>query len=155
MALSLQSIIIAKQKCLADSRQSPKVQYELKQLFSFLNGFKRNPDLQVVPFSAIGALTTVIADAPCKVYALYIYRAAPAAAAFLKLTNHASTASHTVYAQMYSLTNLAAKSEECLTWDDGLSFATGISAAADTDSSGSTTSNAADRPSGFFLLGAP
>jgi hypothetical protein len=131
------------------------VQYELKQLFSYLNGFKRNPDLEVKYFTAIGAATTVIADVPCRVYALYIYRAAPVLASFLKLTNHASTASHTAYAQMYSLTNLAAKSEECMTWDDGLTFATGISAAADTDSSGSTTSDAADRPNGFFLLGAP
>lgn len=152
MALSLRNPVLAKQQVLAESRK-PKIQLMLKTLFSYLAQHKGNPDIQVVAFSDLQGTASVIADAPCKLMALYVKKpAGSTTAAFVKGSDSSATASATAPALSIELPT---NQEELLAFPDGLPFGTGLVLRSDTAADGSTASSAADRSSGFAIIAAP
>ena len=152
MALSLESANLVRQRVLAETRK-PKTQAQLKALFSYLAQHKGSPNLQFVTFAALQATDTVIADAACKVYAIYTKKpSASTVTSFFKLTDHASTGSGTAETLKFPmLTN----SEDLVQFPDGLAMAAGVTLLAHTTSDGTTASAAADRADGWVIVGAP
>ena len=156
MSLSLEEGVRVKQKCRAESRK-PKVQALLKALFSYIPQHLGDISLQFVPFAEISSAATgsatVMADVPCKLYGMFVQ--SPAAAtikAYVKVTDDETTASATVFEAAMGVT---ATKQEFLTWPDGKAFANGIAIRGDTTIDGSTGSAAADRLSGFLIVGGP
>ena len=148
MALSLSGINIAKQKAIAEIRR-PKIQAGLKALFSYLVQHKGSPDLQFVAFSALSSGSTVIADAACKLYAVFAKSPSASTASYLKATDDETTASATAFELG---AKIPAGKEELFVYPDGLSMASGVALRADTTMAGSTGS-ATDGPSGFVIVG--
>ncbi len=152
MALSLESPNLTRQRVLAEVRK-PKTQAGLKALFSYLAQHKGSPNLQLVSFAALNATDVVVADAPCKVYAIYTKKpAASTVASIFKLTDHASTGSATAETLKFPMYTNA---EDLIVFYDGLAMAAGATLLAHTTSDGNTGSNAADRADGFVIVGAP
>jgi hypothetical protein len=152
MALSLESTVLTKQRCLAETRK-PSVQALLKAFFSHLAGHRGNPNLQVTFYSALAGTDVVAADAACKLYAWYIKKpAASATAAYVKASNHATTLTE---ATPELMVYLAGAEEILLAFPDGVAYSAGFTFGSNTTAGGSTGSAAADQPSGFVVVGAP
>jgi hypothetical protein len=154
MALSLEDPNLVKQKCRAESRK-PDVQAGLKALFSYISQHLSSPNLQFVPFTELssGSTASVIADVPCKLYGLFIQSPAAAAnKAYAKFTDDETTASATAFEVGLGIT---ATKQIFLSFPQGKSMANGIAARGDTAIDGSTGSAAADRVSGFAIVGGP
>jgi hypothetical protein len=154
MALSLEEAVRVKQKCRAESRK-PKVQGQLKALFSYISQHLGSPNLQFEPFTDLSSSASagVVADAPCKLYGLFIQSpAASAIKSFVKFTDDETTASATVFEVGVGM---QVTKQEFLAWPDGKPFANGIMARGDTTMEASTGSAAADRVSGFAIIGGP
>lgn len=151
MALSLQNPLLVIQKILADTRK-PKISLMAKALASYLSQHAGNPELQFVAISALSS-NTVIADAPCKLRALYLKKpVGSTVASFLKFTDNATTGSATAPALSIELPT---NQEEMLMFPDGLPFGSGIAALGNTTAIDTTASSAADRASGFAIISAP
>ncbi len=151
MALSLENANIVRQRVLAETRK-PKTQAVLKALFSYLSQHKGSPQLQFVSFAALEATSVVIADAPCKLYAIYTKKpSASTVTAFFKLTDHASTGSGTAEDVKYPLKTNA---EDLVCFFDGLAMAAGVTLLSHTTSDGTTLTAAADRADGWVIVGA-
>lgn len=150
MALSLEGINLTKQRARAEIR-APKIQALLKSLFSYLAQHKGNPDLQFTAFATLTTTATVIADAACKLYALFVKKpAASTTAAWVHITNHASTAATTASTmRLYLPTN----NEELLIFPDGLAMSAGCVIIQVTAAGGDTESAVADRASGWGIVG--
>jgi hypothetical protein len=152
MALSLVDANLVRQRAFAETRKA-KVQAALKAFFSYWAQHKNNPNLQFVAISGLTAAETVIADAACKVHALFLASPAGATnASFCKMTDHASTQSDD---SSEWVTKIAATATECLISYDGLAFANGVTMQGNTTASGGTTSAAGDVCTGFAIIGAP
>lgn len=156
MSLSLEDANLVKQKCRAESRR-PKVQSALKALFSYIAQHLNSPNLQFVPFQEISSASTgsavVMADVACKVYGWFIKSPSGATVkSYVKLTDDETTASGTAFEVGLGVT---ATKEEFLWWGDGKSFANGVAIMGNTAIDGSTGSAAADRCSGFLIIGGP
>lgn len=124
--------------------------------FSWLAQQGGTPNLQVVEFGPLIGTTTVIADAPCKVYAILLKKATTTAASF-KGTDHATTGSSTAFA--VGLTQAApatgvARTDNLL-FPKGLPMANGFSILSNTTMAGNTTSAAGDGAQGVVLIGNP
>lgn len=152
MALSLESTILTKQRCLAETRK-PDIQAQLKVFFSYLAQHRGSPTLQVTFFSALAGTDVVAADAACKLYAWYIKKpTASTTAAYVKGSNSASAldeADDTMH--VYLPTN----QEVILLFPNGVPMSAGFTIGSNTTASGSTGSSAADQPAGFVIVGAP
>jgi len=153
MALSTSGINLVRQRTFAETRK-PKVQAMLKSLFSYLAQHKGSPDLQLVAFSDLTSGTgTAIADAACRVYAIFAKKpSASTLSAYFKGSDSPTTASAT--APEFSMV-LASNVEDIVVFPDGLSMANGFAIRSDTTAAGSTGSVAADQPDGFVIVGAP
>jgi len=154
MALSLEDPNLVKQKCRAESRK-PKVQAQLKALFSYISQHLSSPNLQFVPFTDLSSSASagIVADVPCKLYGLFVQSPTGASAkAYAKFTDDETTASATAFEVV---AGFVATKQEFLAWPDGKPFASGIMARGDTTIDGSTGSSAADRLSGFAIVGGP
>lgn len=95
MAISTGDINLAKQKAFnfvdAISPKDPVANMILAALFQFLGQHKGNPDLQAVTFQTANGADTVVADAACKLYALFYTKLSTSTtAAFLQISDHAS-----------------------------------------------------------------
>jgi hypothetical protein len=122
-------------------------------LFSHLAQHAGSPDLQFVPIDTLDGTTSVIADAPCKLRALYLKKpAGSTTAAFIKASDHASAASATAPALSIELPT---NNEEILLFPNGLPFGTGLSMISNTTATDTTASAAADQASGFAIISAP
>lgn len=151
MALVLQPANAVKQRCYADTRR-PKIQALLKAFFMYHAQHKGNPDLAFIAFADLAA-SVVIADAPCRIFGVYLLKPpASTIAAYVKGSDSATTASAT--APEWSI-RLVTNVEEMPLYLDGLPMTTGFALRADTTAAGTTGSAAADQPDGFVLLGAP
>lgn len=150
MALSLTNSVLVTQASRSESRKA-KTQLFLKQLYSYLAQHKGSPDLQLVPFSALTSGSTVVADAACKLYALFLKKpTGSTVSVYAKVTDDEATAS----VGTNSITQiLPTTAEETLIYPDGLSFANGITLRADTDPTAAAAPAAADQPSGFAIIG--
>lgn len=152
MALSLEAPNAVRQRALAEIRK-PKTQAVLKALFSYLAQHKGAPQLQFVSFAALAGTDVVIADAACKVYAIFTKKpAASTVAALFKLTDHATTGSGTAETVKFPMYTNA---EDCVVFFDGLAMANGVTLLSHTTSDGTTATSAADRADGFVVVGAP
>ncbi len=152
MALSLRNPLLVKQAVRAQSRKA-KVQLFLKELFSYLAQHRGNPDLQLVAINGASSTSIVIADAPCKLMALYLKKPAGSATpAFIKASDDTTTASATAPALSIELPS---NQEEILIFPDGLPFGTGLALRSDTTAAGSTGSVTADQSSGWAIIAAP
>lgn len=152
MALSLEEANLTKQRARAETRH-PKIQAALKALFSYLSQHKGNPKLQFVAFATLSSASAglqIVADAACRVVAVYVKKpAGSTTAAWLKLSDHATAVS--TAAPELSLT-LPTNDEIILTFPDGLAMANGAIVGSYTAGDGQTGSSAADRPSGFVII---
>lgn len=152
MSLSLTDINKVKQKCRFDLKKPGAVE-ALRGLFKHMEQL-RNPDLQFVPITG-GGSDEVIADVGAKLYALYLRKpTASTTDAWFKISNHASTAGANGDLVVYLRGTGGGGREYCLTFNDGLPFGTGLTAASHTANNGSTDSNAADQATGFAIIGA-
>lgn len=116
---------------------------------------KGNPDLQFVAFERNSTDDIVIADAACRIYAIYFKKpAGSTTAAWLKGSDHATTAAAAADVAITLAAAAAALKEACPVFHDGLSMVNGFTMACHTAVNGNTDSAAADCPSGFVILGA-
>ena len=154
MALTLENINLVKQRTRWDTRK-PGVSESLRALWKHMESLG-NPDLQFVAYDESGQAGKVIANVPCKVYALYIKKpAASTVAAWLKLID-ATTVGTEATSDGITLKQAAAVGavkEHCVVFPDGWSFATGVTIASDTAGNNSTASEVADSASGWVIVG--
>lgn len=152
MALSLEAANLTRQRVLAEIRK-PKTQATFKMLFNYLSQHKGSPGLQFSVFAALNATDVVVADSPCKVYAIFTKKpTASVVTSFFKLTDHATTGSATAETLKFPMLN---GNEDLIVFPDGLAMAAGATLLAHTASDGSSGSVAADRADGFVIVGAP
>ena len=156
MAIAVQDINLAKRKVLnylsAGTKGDPFAHEQFRALFSYLAQHGSNPDLQFVPFSDLGA-DTVIADAACKVYGVYMKKRATSTGCFVKAADHATSAGTTASDLVQELN--ASGQREVMIHRDGWAQGTGFTIGSDTTADGSTASTSGDGPDGFVLIGAP
>lgn len=151
MALTVEDVNLVSQKALAESRSAGS-QEALRALFAHFNT-RKNPDLQLVPYSGLNAADKVIADVACKVYCVFIKKpAASATDAWLKGSDHATVAAANgdFVAKMLAA---GAGDEHCAIFPDGLRMGTGFTLGSHTTVNGNTKSNVADAPTGFCIVG--
>lgn len=159
MSLSVQNIVLAKRRYFnaATGIIGDAATYGLAvAFFSWLSQQGGNPELQVAEFGPLTGTTTVIADAPCKVYAIMLKKLTTTAASF-KGTDHASTGSSTAFAVGQTQAAIASNipRTDNLLYPKGLPMALGFSILSNTTMAGNTTSAAGDGATGVVLLGNP
>lgn len=154
MALSLESIILVKQKCRIDIQKNPGVSLTLKSLFMHLNNIG-NPDLQYVAIDYTANADIVVADVACRLFAWCLQKpTASTTDAWPKMSDHATVAAANGDV-VYKLIGTGGGGRQyCPTFQDGLIMGTGITTASHTTVNGSTDSNDADAAVGFALIGA-
>ncbi len=151
MAFSGENINLTKQRVIRQPL-SAKVGFFLRALFRNFNDNYGNPQLQYVAFSALTDSDVVICGGACTLYAIYYKKpAASSTTAVLKIMNHATAVTQAT--PDYAIPLLAAD-EGLLTWPQGQAFSTGITIQSNTSSTGGTGTSAADKPNGWFLIGA-
>lgn len=151
MAISTQDPVLVWRR-VANYMQSfrPSIAAQLKALKSYLATQGGNPDLQLVPFSALSSTDVVIADAACKIYAVVLNKAT-ATATFTKATDSASASSDT--AAEYVIKSAGVGNQHALIFPTGAAMASGVTMQGNTTADGGTGSGA-DGADGFVLLGA-
>lgn len=155
MAISLSNAVLVKQRALAETRK-PNVQGALKWFFSYIaQHLNPQAQFQIVFFSALGSTDVVIADAACKLYAVFMRVPSTSdAVTFVKATDHASTASDAASEFRFAFGGTGV-AEEIVIYHRGKAMANGITMQGTTTADGGTGSDAADGCSGFVILGAP
>lgn len=153
MALSLTDPNTAFRKARGTAR-SAGVQEALRALSAHINTLG-NPDLQLVEFSGLNAADKVIADAACVLFALYCKKpTASTTDAWLKGSNHATTAAANGDVVVYLRGTSGGGREYCPIFGDGLTLGTGLTLGSHTTVNGNTKSASADAPTGFAIIGA-
>lgn len=153
MAIATEAINLVKRRARADTR-SVGVAESLRSLFKHMENLG-NPDLQLVAISGLDSADKVIADAACKVYAIYLFKpTASTTDAWFKASNHATTAAANGDVVVYLRGTAGGGRSYCAVFHDGLPMGTGFTCAAHTTVNGSTDSAAADAPTGFAIIGA-
>lgn len=153
MALTLENINQVKQR-VHDSLRKPGPGEALRGLFKHMQQLG-NPRLQLVPIDLTGGADVVVADVPCKLYALYVKKPeASTTAAWVKGSDHATTAAAAGDVVVPLVGTGGGGQEHCLTFNDGLKLANGLTVASHTAVNGNTDSNAADAAGGFAIIGA-
>jgi hypothetical protein len=154
MSLSTQDINLVKRKVFGYLKSGTKgdvfAVQAIDQLFRYLSGHGSNPDLQFVAFSDLTG-DTVIADAACKIYAIFMKKQATATDAFAKFVDHASTAAGTTFALCIELNDT--NDRVLLIYPRGLAMSAGVTAVSSTTDVGGTDSTAGDGPNGFVVIG--
>lgn len=152
MALSTQDIVLAKRRFFHAAAVDAALYQMTIAFFSWLTQQGNKPDLQVVEFSALTNTDVVLADSPCRLFALFLHKAT-ATASYFKATDHATTCS-TDGTQDVSLRMAQIDTRTAYFWPKGKSFAAGITCQANTTGTGSTGS-AANGADGVALIGKP
>lgn len=154
MALSLTDILTVKENARVEARKAG-VAASLRSLWTYMQQLG-NPDLQLVFFSGLNAADKVIADVACKVYAIFILKpAASTTDAWLKGSNHATTAAANGDFVAYLRGTSGGGRAYCPVFHDGLPMGTGFTLGCHTTVNGNTKSAAADAATGFAIVGAP
>ncbi len=151
MAISVQDIVRARRRYLNSAQLDAATGLLGVEFFSFLAQQGGMPDLQVVEFGPLIGTTTVIANAPCKLYAVIMRKLTTVAASF-KLTDDATTGSSTAFALGNTQTEIKTESFYAA---KGKPMANGIAVLSNTTMAGNTTSAAGDGAAGVVLLGNP
>jgi len=154
MALSLEGINLVKRRARADTR-SVGVAEALRSFFKHMENLG-NPDLQLVAISGLDSADKVVADAACKLYALYFKKpTASTTDAWFKGSNHATVAAANGDFTAYLRGTSGGGRSYCTVFHDGLPLGTGLTVGSHTTVNGNTKSAAADAPTGFAIIGAP
>jgi hypothetical protein len=153
MALTLEGINRVKQRCRRETRK-PGIAEVLRALFKHMEALG-NPDLQFVPLDYTPGADQVVADVACKLYALcFIKPAASTTDAWLKGSNHATTAAAAGDIVVPLVGTGGGGAAHILAFPDGLKLSTGLTTAQHTTLAGNTDSAAADACGGFAIVGA-
>lgn len=161
MAISVENILNVRRKAFnylsngsnAGAQVSdPVVFRQMRELFSYLSDHGNNPDLQFVPFADLTG-DTVIADAACKVYAIYAKKRNTATDAFFKAVDHASTAAGTTFFLCSELN--VGRDVFLALYPKGLAQANGVTLVSSTTDTGNTDTTSGDGPDGFVIIGNP
>lgn len=156
MAISVEDINKVRQKCRIDSLAKIGPAQILRALFKHFNDALRNPDLQFVPFVCSNSADAVIADAACKLYFLVAIKpAASTTNAWLKGSNHATTAAAAGDVAIPLIGTGGGGKAQTLAFPDGLPLGTGFTVNCHTTVNGNTKSQDADCATGFAIIGAP
>ena len=152
MPLTLQAAVLAKRRAMNYDFQKPHTRRLIRTLFEILSQQKGAPDLQIREFDNLTSTVQVLADAPCRVYALVLTKET-AATNFTKADDSATAVSGT--APMFQVEMNETKKEVAFIWPDGWTQATGFSIAAhnEADSATPTSPAAGDGPRGFAIIG--
>jgi hypothetical protein len=150
MALSTQDIVLAKRRFFHAAAIDAGVYNLCIAFFSWLAQQGGHPDLQVKEFGPLTGTDVVIADVPCKVYAIVMAKLT-ATAAFFKASDHATTSSST--APEFELKQSAIE-VDVIFFPKGWPMANGFTISSDTTSDGNTTTAAGDGATGVVLYGA-
>lgn len=154
MALSLEGINTVKRRARGDTR-AVGVAEALRSLWKHMENLG-NPDLQLVAISGLDSADKVIADAACKLYAVYIKKPdASTTDSWFKGSNHATVAAANGDITAYLRGTSGGGRSYCVVFHDGLPLGTGLTVGAHTTVNGNTKSAAADAPTGFAIVGAP
>jgi len=152
MALSTGNAVLAKQAVMGfldHVGAKPSIKKELKGLFAYLADHKGNPDLELV----VGADLTsdvAVADAACKIYAIFLKKGATATAAIYKANDHATVGGSTTIVIAQELN--ASGDQILLTYPDGWAQGTGYTHSSQTTTAGDTDSTSGDGPAELFVL---
>lgn len=151
MALSTQSAPLPKRRAgnWITGFGKPFLQGAYKWLFSWFAQFAGSPDLQIVEFAALSSTEVVIADAACRLYAIFLMKAT-ATATYTKATDNATTSSDAD--SEVRIKQAGAGNETLAAWPQGLAMANGITMQGNTAPSTGTGSGA-DGANGFVVLG--
>lgn len=163
MAIATQDINLAKRKAFnylsAGTKGDPFAFAVIDQLFRYLSSQGANPDLQFVAFEAAdvtGGSGKIIADAACKVYAVYAKKAATNSTdSYLDMFDDAADDCDGATDARLVLPFLVASDGALYMKKDGLAMAAGVVLASYTDYDGTTKSAAADAQNGFVIIGNP
>jgi hypothetical protein len=155
VAVTLISASIVKRKALGQTRTAG-VETMLRAFFNeVLNDQLKNQDLYYEAFSGLQTADQVIADAACKLYALFGKKpAASTTDAWLKASDHATVAAANGDVVAKYLGAGGGGREHVLIFPNGLSLGTGLTLGCHTTVNGNTKSAAADAVTGWAIVGA-
>lgn len=152
MALSLENINSIKQQTRGELKVGPRA--ALRGLWEFMQQIG-NPDLDVVFFSGLESADAVIADAACKVHAIYFKKpTASTVDSWLKGSDHATAAATAGDFVAKAIGTSGGGRAYCPVFHDGLPMGTGFTVGAHTANNGNSKSLVADAPTGFVIIGA-
>ena len=154
MAVTLESANLVRQKTRMYTLD-PFVFAALKGFF-LRHSSKGNNDLKIIPVSDADFVTaggTVLADAACTVYFIYLKKGTTATDAYVKFYANA-TDDTTAADERITLPILEASESVVLCSPQGLTFATGVVGTSHTTSNGTTDSTSGDVADGFLIVGA-
>jgi hypothetical protein len=160
MSLSLENsnLVAQKTKIALESLGASSVAVAaFKALKEKLAGVGGNPDLQIIVFagtSADDASGIVLADAACKLYAVYGKKTATATDAYLAVLDDAADDTGVATDVRAILPFLEASHEAFIIDPAGVVMAAGVVAKSYTDWDGTTDTSAGDAPNGFAIVGA-
>ena len=128
-------------------------------LKAHLSQTKGNPDLKFVPFLATDiddASGSILADAACKVYAIFAFKLNTATDVFLQIIDDATDDTLAAATTIVTVIPLTGGNDVATAFFPmGLPMAAGVVAKAYTEFDGTTDSSSADTPNGFIIIGAP
>lgn len=150
MALSTQEFTLAKRRFNQNAAQNACLKQLAVAFFGWLANQKGRPPLQVVEFTNLTGTDTVIADAPCRLFAILLKKATTTAAYF-KGSDNATTSSSTAPEIEFRQNSITS---DGLFFPKGNDMANGLTISSDTTSDGAAGSAAGDGASGVVLLGA-
>ena len=164
MALSTQAANLVWQKvdiALNSASLSAPIRQQFAALKAYLSQVKGNRDLEFVAFTdagITGADGVVIADAACKLYAVFVQKdgtsgTGTATDSFVKAFDNATVDTTATDGRVVIPLLVAARTGVYFD-HNGLDMAAGIVATAHTTYAGSTDSTAGDAGPGFIILGA-
>lgn len=154
MALTLEGINLVKQRSRHDTRK-PGVFEALQSLWKHMQQLG-NLDLQIVVWGSTAAADKVVADAACKVYAIFLSKpSASTTDAWFKGSDHATVAAAAGDFSARMVGTGGGGRQYCPVFHDGLPMGTGFTVQTHTTVNGNTKSAAADSVTGFAIIGAP
>ncbi len=152
MALTLENINLVKQRTRWEV-VTPGITELFRALWKHMEQLG-NLDLQFVKLDYTGNADQVIANVPCRLYALYLKKPSTSTtAAWVKVSDHATTCAAAGDLVVPLLAAAAAKKELAIVEPDGIPLANGATTASHTAVDGNTDSADADSCAGFAIVG--
>lgn len=156
MALTLEDALLTKQRALNNFNYTdPECEATIRQLFDGAINAKGSPKLQYVSIDYTGNVDIVVADVACRLYAVVLKKpTASTVDAWAKFSDHATVASADPDLAIKLVGTGGGGRQYALTFQNGLSLATGLTTASHTSNSADTDSADADASAGFAIIGA-
>lgn len=161
MAISVENANLAWQKAFIslDSLGANKAMREQwRALKAYLAQEKRNLDLQFIAVDATlvdDANGTVLANAPCKVYGMFLKKQATAVDVYTALLDDDTDDASPVTDVRCVVGLIGASEQASIFYPAGIAFGVGVVAKSYTEFDGTTDSSSADTPNGFVIIGNP